>query len=59
MDRFSIQPYLNSHAKLDQTNGNSLNALDLHMILISFSPQKVSINCFPKSIQPVLMPYYV
>lgn len=51
MDGFSSQAWLSSTL----TNGESLNELDLHMILISFPALKASINCLKKSIEPVLM----
>lgn len=44
MDGFSSQAWLSS----TQTNGESLNELDLHMILISFPALKASINCLEK-----------
>lgn len=44
MDGFSSQAWLSS----TQTNGESLNELDLHMILISFPGLKASINCLEK-----------
>lgn len=51
MDGFFSRAWLNS----TYTNGESLNELDLHMILISFLTLKASINCLKESIQPVLM----
>lgn len=51
MDGFFSRAWLSS----TQTNGESLNELDLHMILISFPALKASINCLKKSIEAVLM----